>query len=109
MRPLLKRRKVSIDRFEGLLVHYARKRGAQAVVRGLRAISDFEYEFQMALMNRRQDSSIEAIYFMSDEKYTYLSSQLLKEIVRMGGRIEHFVPPVLIPKIRRKLLEIDSF
>jgi pantetheine-phosphate adenylyltransferase len=95
---------VSVDTFKGLLVHYARKRGAAALIRGLRAISDFEYEFQMALMNRHQAAGLETVFLMPDEKYTYLSSNLLKEIVRLGGDAERFVPPALIPLLRRKLI-----
>jgi pantetheine-phosphate adenylyltransferase len=95
--------KVSIDSFQGLLVHYALRRGAVAVVRGLRAVSDFEYEFQMALMNRRQSPRVETVFLMPDERYTYLSSTLLKDILRLGGDIGRFIPPVLIPRIRRKI------
>ncbi len=95
--------RVSVDTFRGLLVHYAVKKGAVAVVRGLRAVSDFEYEFQMALMNRRQESRVETVFLMPDERYTYLSSTLLKEIVRLGGDIGRFIPPVLMPRIRRKI------
>ncbi len=103
LKPLIRRKKVSVDVFDGLLVQYARRRGAGAIVRGLRAVSDFEYEFQMALMNRHQTPEVETVFLMPDEKYTYLSSTLLKEIVRMGGEIGRFIPPALIPKIRQKL------
>lgn len=103
LKPLIRRKKVSVDFFDGLLVRYARQRGARAIVRGLRAVSDFEYEFQMALMNRHQTPEVETVFLMPDEKYTYLSSTLLKEIVRMGGEIGRFIPPALIPKIRQKL------
>jgi pantetheine-phosphate adenylyltransferase len=101
--PLLRRGRVSLDSFDGLLVRYAQKKGACAVVRGLRALSDFEYEFQMALMNRHQAPTVETVFLMPDEKYTYLSSNLLKEIVRFGGDIRHFVPAALVPLIRQKL------
>jgi pantetheine-phosphate adenylyltransferase len=99
----IRRGKVSVDAFEGLLVHYVRKRGAVAIVRGLRAVSDFEYEFQMALMNRHQSSEVETVFLMPDEKYTYLSSTLLREIVRLGGDIRRFVPVSLASRIRKKL------
>lgn len=103
LRPLIRRKLVSIDSFEGLLVRYAKRRGAAAVIRGLRAVSDFEIEFQMALMNRRQMPGMETVFLMPDERFTYLSSSLLKEIVRLGGDIGPFVPAALIPKIRRKI------
>lgn len=84
---------VSVDSFDGLLVDYARRRGARVIVRGLRALSDFEYEFQMALMNRRLDSSIETVFMMPSEAYSYLSSRLVKEVVRLGGSVTGLVPP----------------
>jgi pantetheine-phosphate adenylyltransferase len=84
---------VSVDSFDGLLVEYARRRGARVIVRGLRALSDFEYEFQMALMNRRLDSSIETVFMMPSEAYSYLSSRLVKEVARLGGSVSGLVPP----------------
>lgn len=84
--------RVSVDRFEGLLVDYAVEQGAQAIIRGLRAISDFEFEFQLALMNRHLDSSIETIFMMPKDKYTFLSSRMVKEVSRLGGDIREFVP-----------------
>ena len=78
---------VTVDSFDGLLVDYAHRRGARVIVRGLRALSDFEYEFQMALMNRRLDSSIETVFMMPSETYSYLSSRLVKEVVRLGGSV----------------------
>jgi pantetheine-phosphate adenylyltransferase len=84
--------RVSVDRFEGLLVDYAVEQGAQAIIRGLRAISDFEFEFQLALMNRHLDSSIETIFMMPKDKYTFLSSRMVKEVSRLGGDIKEFVP-----------------
>ncbi|MCI0409884.1 MAG: pantetheine-phosphate adenylyltransferase [Acidobacteria bacterium] len=83
---------VSVDSFDGLLVDYAQRRGARVIVRGLRALSDFEYEFQMALMNRRLDSSIETVFMMPSEAYSYLSSRLVKEVVRLGGSVTGLVP-----------------
>jgi pantetheine-phosphate adenylyltransferase len=83
---------VRVDSFSGLLVDYARKTRAVAVIRGLRAVSDFEYEFQMALMNRRQNSHFQAVFLMPDEKYTYLSSSLVREVSRLGGDVRGLVP-----------------
>ncbi len=91
---------VSVDSFEGLLVDYAEKRRAQAVVRGLRAISDFEFEFQLALMNRKLNERIETIFMMPKDTYTFLSSRIVKEIARLGGDISAFVPP----HVRKALL-----
>ena len=84
--------RVSVDRFEGLLVDYAIEQGAQAIIRGLRAISDFEFEFQLALMNRHLNSSIETIFMMPKDKYTFLSSRMVKEVSKLGGDIRGFVP-----------------
>ncbi len=83
---------VEVMEFNGLLVEFAAAQGACAVIRGLRAISDFEFEFQMALMNRKLDASIETLFLMPKEDYTYLSSRIVKEIARLGGGIESFVP-----------------
>lgn len=105
LKPLLRSGRVEVDAFNGLLVDYCRRKGAVAVARGLRALSDFEYEFQMALMNRHLDDRLETVFLMPDEKYTYLSSTLLKEIVRLGGDVSRFVPSVLVPKIKKKLAE----
>ncbi len=88
-----KYKNVKVDRFEGLLVDYARKKKATAIVRGLRAISDFEYEFQMALMNRKLAEHITTVFLMPHEKYTYLNSSLVREIVLLGGDVSEFVPP----------------
>lgn len=103
MKKEIRSRSVSVDTFSGLLVDYCRRRRAVAVARGLRALSDFEYEFQMALMNRHLAPKLETVFLMPDEKYTYLSSTLLKEIVRLGGDVGRFVPAALVPKIRQKL------
>ena len=88
--------------FDGLLVEFAKRESAVAVVRGLRAISDFEFEFQMALMNRKLDSSIETIFLTPREEYTYLSSRIVKEIARLGGKVEAFVPPSVARALREK-------
>ena len=94
---------VEIAAFDGLLVDFALERKATAVVRGLRAISDFEFEFQMALMNRKLESRIETIFLMPKEEYTYLSSRIVKEIARLGGRVVDFVPPQVAVALKTKL------
>jgi pantetheine-phosphate adenylyltransferase len=93
---------VRIAEFEGLLVEFARKEDAGVVIRGLRAISDFEFEFQMALMNRKLDSAAETIFLMPKEEYTYLSSRIVKEIARLGGDISGFVPGCVAKALNRK-------
>jgi pantetheine-phosphate adenylyltransferase len=93
---------VSVDTFDGLLVDYARRRGARVIVRGLRALSDFEYEFQMALMNRRLDAGIETVFMMPNESYSYLSSRLVKEVVGLGGSVAGLVPREVERKLGRK-------
>ena len=80
------------DAFDGLLIEYVEKRGAQAVIRGLRAVSDFEFEFQLALMNRKLNESIETIFMMPKDTYTFLSSRIVKEIASLGGDVSAFVP-----------------
>jgi pantetheine-phosphate adenylyltransferase len=84
---------VEVDTFEGLLVEYARRRRASAIVRGIRAVSDFEYEFQMALMNRHLEPQLETVFMMPAEQYTYLSSRLIKEVFGLGGEVRGLVPP----------------
>jgi pantetheine-phosphate adenylyltransferase len=93
---------VEVDTFDGLLVDYARKRRAQVIVRGLRAISDFEYELQMALMNRRLNSDVETVFMMPAEPYTYVSSRLVKEVVALGGSIEGLVPEGVEARLKAK-------
>ena len=83
---------VEVDSFDGLLIEYVVRRGAQAVVRGLRAVSDFEFEFQLALMNRKLNERIETIFMMPKDTYTFLSSRIVKEIARLGGDVSAFVP-----------------
>lgn len=95
---------VTVDHFEGLLVHYLRLKEANAIIKGLRAISDFEYEFQMALMNRTLDSGIETLFMMTNNRYSYLSSSLVKEVARLGGPIDELVHPLVAEAIRTKLL-----
>ena len=94
---------VKVAQFEGLLVDFARHQNATAIVRGLRAISDFEFEFQMALMNRKLEGSVETIFLMPKEEYTYLSSRIVKEIARLGGNVEAFVPPLIAAALRTRL------
>jgi pantetheine-phosphate adenylyltransferase len=94
--------RVQVDTFSGLLVDYATRVGASVIVRGLRAISDFEYEFQMALMNRRLRPHVETVFMMPAEKYSYLSSRLVKEVFQLGGDIEGLVPEVVIRHLRDK-------
>jgi pantetheine-phosphate adenylyltransferase len=94
---------VKVVAFEGLLVEFARQVGAVAVVRGLRAISDFEFEFQMALMNRKLEPTIETVFLTPREEYTYLSSRIVKEIARLGGSVEAFVPEPVVEALRKKL------
>jgi pantetheine-phosphate adenylyltransferase len=94
---------VEVDAFDGLLVDYARKQKAQAIVRGLRAVSDFEFEFQMALMNRKLDENIETIFMMPKETYTFISSRIVKEIGRLGGDISSFVPAHVETALKKKL------
>ena len=93
---------VRIAEFSGLLVQFARAEKAGAVIRGLRAVSDFEFEFQMALMNRKLDDTVETIFLMPKEEYTYLSSRIVKEIARLGGDVSSFVPGSVAKALRRK-------
>ena len=103
LRQVTKRFKnVEVDSFEGLLVEYVEKRGAISVVRGLRAMTDFEYELQMALMNRKLDENMETVFLMPNEKYTYLSSNFVREIARLGGDVSKFVPPVVLKALQQK-------
>ncbi|CAF0691354.1 pantetheine-phosphate adenylyltransferase [Candidatus Methylacidithermus pantelleriae] len=94
--------------FDGLTVDFARSQGACAIVRGLRALSDFEFEFQLALTNRKLDSSIETVFLMPKESYSYLSSSLVKEICRLGGSIAAFVPPEVEAKLIARLRPSSS-
>mgnify|MGYP002681666287 FL=1 len=94
---------VEVDSFDTLLVEYATRRGAQVIIRGLRALSDFEYEFQMALTNRKIRNEIETVFLMTSEQYSYLSSRMIKEIATLGGDVRDFVPGCIAKMIRRKL------
>lgn len=95
--------RVEIDTFEGLLVDYARRKGATAIVRGLRAVADFEYEFEMASMNRRLAPTIETVFLMTHENYFYVSSHLVKEVATLGGNVEPFVPAPVAARLRARL------
>ena len=94
---------VEVDTFDGLLVDYVARRQAQVIVRGLRAVSDFEFEFQMALMNQRLNSRIETVFMMPAEQYTYISSRLIKEVFKLGGRVEGLVPELVERRLREKV------
>jgi pantetheine-phosphate adenylyltransferase len=94
---------VRVDSFEGLLVSYAKKMNATVAVRGLRAVSDFEFEFQMALTNRKLDGNLTTVFLMPHERYTYLSSSLVREIASLGGDVSGFVPPFVLKKLKKKI------
>ncbi len=94
---------VEVDTFDGLLVDYAERRRAQVIVRGLRAVSDFEFEFQMALMNRRLNGKIETVFMMPAEQYSYISSRLIKEVFALGGRVHGLVPDMVEERLRQKV------
>jgi pantetheine-phosphate adenylyltransferase len=94
---------VTVDAFDGLLVDYVVSKNARAIVRGLRAISDFEFEFQLALMNRKLNENVETIFMMPKDTYTFLSSRIVKEIARLGGDVRPFVPTPVQAALRKKL------
>ena len=93
---------VTVATFDGLLVEFARAQGARAVLRGIRAISDYEYEFQMAMMNRKLDPEIETLFMMPAEKYTYVSSRLIKGVFQLGGDVSGLVPPLVMERLKAK-------
>jgi pantetheine-phosphate adenylyltransferase len=99
---------VEVDTFDGLLVDYARRKGASVIVRGLRAVSDFEYEMQMALMNRRLNAEVETVFMMPAEPYTYVSSRLVKEVVALGGTVRGLVPDSVEARLREKKLARET-
>lgn len=94
--------KVRVETFEGLLVNYARSKGCKAIVRGLRTISDFEYEFQMAQANKTMAPDVETFFMMTDQRFSYFSSSLIKEIAMLGGDVDKMVPPQVAKRIRQK-------
>jgi pantetheine-phosphate adenylyltransferase len=104
MREILKPRfqHVEVAVFHGLLVDYAKERKAQVIVRGIRAVTDYEYEFQMALMNRRLNPSIETVFMMPAEQYSYLSSRLVKEIAELGGSVAGLVPEIVEERLKQR-------
>jgi pantetheine-phosphate adenylyltransferase len=93
---------VEVDSFEGLMVDYAKKRGIHTVLRGLRAVSDFEYEFQLANMNRRLDRDFDSVFVMTGEDYFYVSARLVREVARFGGDVSSLVPPNVYAALQRK-------
>ena len=97
---------VEVDTFDGLLVDYVSKRRADVIVRGLRALSDFESEFQMALMNRRLSPDIETVFMMPAEQYTYISSRLIKEVFSLGGQVHGLVPEIVEKRLKEKQLHV---
>jgi pantetheine-phosphate adenylyltransferase len=99
---------VEVDTFDGLLVDYARKRGAGVIVKGLRAVSDFEFEMQMALMNRRLNPEVETVFMMPTQPYTYVSSRLVKEVVALGGSVHGLVPESVEKRLREKKLARET-
>jgi len=92
-----------VERFSGLLVDFMDRVGAATILRGLRAVSDFEYEFQMALMNRHLNPRVETVFLMPKEEYSYLSSRLVKEVYTLGGHLDGLVPPAVVARMARKL------
>ena len=95
--------KLVVDSFSGLTADFARKSSATAIVRGIRAVSDYEYELRMALMNRRLEPTIETVFLMAGEEYSYVSSTLMKQVFELGGRVEGLIPPLVESKMRAKL------
>jgi pantetheine-phosphate adenylyltransferase len=96
------RSNVEIDFFDGLLVDYAVKKGSNVIIRGLRALSDFEFEFQLALMNRKLNRDVQSIFLMTDYKWFYISSTIIKEAASLGGKIDGLVPPIVCRRLKEK-------
>ena len=94
---------VVVEPFNGLLVEYVRRRGAQAIIRGLRAVSDFEHEFQMALLNRKLDQNLETMFLMASEEYSYLTSSMVKEVASVGGPLHHFLHPEVAERLKTQI------
>ncbi|MGA7576782.1 MAG: pantetheine-phosphate adenylyltransferase [Desulfobaccales bacterium] len=97
---------ITIDSFEGLLVNYAKRQKARAILRGLRAVTDFEYEFQLAMMNRRLEPEVETVFLMTGLRWVFLSSSILKEAAVHGGNIEGMVPEIVVKKLREKFARL---
>ena len=94
---------VEVEQFDGLLMDYARSQDASVIIRGIRAVSDYEYELQMAMMNRKIEPDIETVFMLPAEAYSYLSSRLVKELARLGGPVKDFVPPLVMERLRAKV------
>jgi pantetheine-phosphate adenylyltransferase len=94
---------ITVDSFSGLTVDFAKKIGATAIIRGIRAVSDYEYELRMALMNRRLEPSVETVFLMADEEYSYVSSTLMKQVFMLGGRVAGLIPELVEARMRAKL------
>ena len=99
---------IVVEPFDGLLVEYVRRRGAQAIIRGLRAVSDFEHEFQMALLNRKLDQNLETMFLMASEEYSYLTSSMVKEVASVGGPLHDFLHPEVAERLKTQLRMIKS-
>ncbi len=99
---------VEVEAFDGLLVEYVRKRGASGIIRGLRAISDFEHEFQMALLNRKLDEQLETVFLMASEEFSYLTSSMVKEIASVGGPLHDFLHPEIAERLKRRMAQPRS-
>jgi pantetheine-phosphate adenylyltransferase len=99
---------VTIDSFDGLLVDFARRKKAKMILRGIRAVSDYEYELQMALMNRKLDPELETVFMLPAEAYSYLSSRLVKEVCRLGGNISALVPPLVEARLTTKRAKLEN-
>ena len=95
--------RIVVDSFSGLTAEFAKRRDATAIVRGIRAVSDYEYELRMALMNRKLEPTIETVFFMADEEYSYVSSTLMKQVFLLGGRVDGLIPPLVEERMRAKL------
>jgi pantetheine-phosphate adenylyltransferase len=102
------RANVEVDAFDGLLVEYAARKGASVVVKGLRGVADFEFEYQMALMNRRLAPRLEAVFMMPAEQYAYISSRLIKEVFMLGGEVDGLVPPIVEERLRLKQASLQN-
>jgi len=99
---------VEVTAFEGLLVHYVERSGAHAIIRGLRAISDFEHEFQMALINRRLAEQVETVFLMPSEEYSYLSSTIIKDVANHGGQLTDFLHPEIARRLKERIRSLKS-
>lgn len=97
--------KITVASFEGLTAEFAKRSGATAIVRGIRAVSDYEYELRMALMNRKLEPTIETVFLMADEEYSYVSSTLMKQVFLLGGRVDGLIPPSVEARMREKLAD----